>query len=216
MENKIIETEEGIDKKFVKEIDDVKSIIWQTLIEFHNHEFRKYIQNYKKYLGFVHDRLSSIDPWQSNVDYPLVASVVDTMFGNIFDFGYEFGINDSVLKKLCSDAFDFRNSGRETFKEVAKEILITGKGYVKDYFIKEKEENSFFGKKIETELKTPSMHYISIFDVLYDRAKGLTNSPFKIIRTFATAEEIKSKYLPLILEEYKDEKEKEIAMKKFK
>lgn len=46
------------------------------------------------------------------------------------------------------------------------------------------------------------MHYVSIFDVLYDRTKGLTKSPYKIIRTFATAEDIKKKYLPLILEEY--------------
>lgn len=144
MENKIIETEDSLNDKFKREIDDVKTVIWHTLVEFHNHEFRKYIQNYKKYLGFVHDRLATIDSWQSNVDYPLVASVVDTMFGNIFDFGYEFGINDSVIKKLCSDAFDFRNSGRETFKEVSKEILITGKGYVKDYLIKEEEEYEFF------------------------------------------------------------------------
>lgn len=215
MENKIIETEDGLNDKFKREIDDVKTVIWHTLVEFHNHEFRKYIQNYKKYLGFVHDRLSTIDSWQSNVDYPLVASVVDTMFGNIFDFGYEFGINDSVIKKLCSDAFDFRNSGRETFKEVSKEILITGKGYVKDYLIKEEEEYEFFWKKIKTETKTPSMHYVSIFDVLYDRTKGLTKSPYKIIRTFATAEDIKKKYLPLILEEYAEWEERVKAEKKF-
>lgn len=78
------------DKKFAKEIDDVKRVINDTIVEFHNNEFPKYISNYKKYLGFVHDRLRTLDGWQSNVDYPMVASVVDTMFGNVFDFGYEF------------------------------------------------------------------------------------------------------------------------------
>lgn len=105
----------------------MKSVINETIIDFHNYEFPKYIGNYKKYLGFVADRLATIEPWQSNVDYPLVASVVDTMFGNIFDFGYEFGINEPKLKKLCTGSFDFRGTGKKVFKEVTKEILITGK-----------------------------------------------------------------------------------------
>lgn len=204
----IVDWEIKLNPDFRKEIDDIELIIRQTTMDFHNNEFRKYIQNYKKYLGFVNDRLSEIDGWQSNVDYPLVASVVDTMFGNIFDFGYEFWINEPVLKRLCSDAFDFRGCGRETFKEVTKEILITGKGYVKDYLVKDKEVHEFFGKEFETETKMPSMYYVSIFDVMYDRTKGLTKSPFKIIRTFSTADAIEAKVLPLILSSYKEEDHK--------
>lgn len=92
MDDKIVD--EGIESAFdsekKKHLDDVKNVINETIVDFHNYEFPKYIGNYKKYLGFVADRLATIEPWQSNVDYPLVASVVDTMFGNIFDFGYEF------------------------------------------------------------------------------------------------------------------------------
>jgi len=120
--------EEWVELKFPKEkqdhLRDVKQIIDDTIVDFHNFEFPKYIGNYKKYLGFVADRLSSIEHWQTNVDYPLVATVVDTMFGNIFDFGYEFGINEPKLKKLCIESFDFRGTGKKVFKEVTKEILI--------------------------------------------------------------------------------------------
>lgn len=158
----------------------------------------------------------------SNVDYPLVASIVDTMFGNIFDFGYEFGINDAMLKKICNDAFDFRSSGRESLKECGKEVLICGKSYTRDYLIKEKTSNKLLGRNIEQTIKYPSMHYISIFDVLYDRTKGLKKSPFKIIRTFATGEAIKSKLLPLFLESSTDadakatEKKLDALLKKYK
>lgn len=87
------------------------------------------------------------------------------------------------------------------FKEVTKEILITGKGYVKDYLLKEENTETFFGKKVTQVIKKPSMYYVSIFDVMYDRTKGLTNSPYTIVRTFATGASIKEKVLPLILEE---------------
>ena len=190
--------EHELDQETRNELDDVKKVIMNSLIEFHNHDFRKYIENYKKYLWFVYDRLRGLDEWQTNVDYPLVASVVDTMFGNLFDFWYEFWISDPILKKRCSEAFDFRWVGKQTFKEVTKEILICGKGYVKDYLLKEEHEEVFFWKKITTEVKTPSMFYLSIFDVLYDRSKGLDKSPFKIIRTFTTWEAIKAKILPLL------------------
>lgn len=210
--------EEGQEDKFPaeerKELDDIKAVINDTILDFHNFEFPKYIGNYKKYLGFVADRLATLDSWQSNVDYPLVASVVDTMFGNIFDFGYEFGINEAKLKKLCTGSFDFRGTGKKVFKEVTKEILICGKGYVKDYLLKEKSSDVFFGKTIKQTIKKPSMYYVSIFDVMYDRSKGLSDSPFKIIRTFATGAAIKAKVLPLVLADLKDG-DSETATKKF-
>jgi len=204
----------SLDPKLKKEIDDIDQTIRAITIDFHNYEFPKYIWNYKKYLWFVADRVASIDPWQSNVDYPLVASVVDTMFGNIFDFWYEFWINESKLKRLCTEAFDFRWTGKTVFKEVTKEILITWKGYVKDLLIKENHTEKIFNRDLISNIKTPSLQYISIFDVMYDRTKWLTNSPFKILRTFATWDAIKAKVLPLILEQY-EESEHKTATKKF-
>ena len=199
----------------IKDLDNIKQVIYSTMLEFHNYDFPKYIQNYKKYLWFVWDRVWSIDTsWQSNVSYPLVASSIDTMFGNLFDFWYEFGITESKLKKACGEAFDFRWSGKKTFKECTKEALITGKAYAKDYLLKETSTEKFFWQEIKTVTKTPSMHYISVFDVMYDRSRGLTDSPYKIIRTFTTGESIKAKVLPLILQKY-DESRKDEKTKQF-
>lgn len=59
------------------------------------------------------------------------------------------------------------------------------------------------------------MYYISIFDVMYDRNKGLTDSPYKIIRTFATGDAIKKKVLPLILANESDTAVRKVQEKKF-
>jgi len=215
MNDKIIEEKQEykLDPDTKKDIDDIKRIIDDTTMEFHNYEFPKYIANYKKYLWFVADRLSSIDEWQSNVDYPLVASVVDTMFWNLFDFWYEVWINESKLKRICTEAFDFRWIGKATFKEATKEILICGKAYVKDIFLKEEIKNKFFGKDINQIVKTPSMQYISIFDVMYDRTKWLTKSSYKIVRTFQTWDAIKAKLIPTLQEAYPEETKKSVPDK---
>jgi hypothetical protein len=188
-------------------------VIQDTVLEFHNYVFPKYIDNYKKYLWFVAERLWKIDSWQSNISYPMVSAAVDTMFWNIFDFWYEFWINEAKLKALCTQAFDFRWTGKKVFGQVAKEILICWKWYVKDYFVKEDHKDTYFWQELKTEIKTPSMYYISIFDVLYDRSKWLTDSPFKVIRTFTTWDSIKAKVLPLLLEG-KDPKLKKSITKK--
>lgn len=197
--------EKTLNPKIKKEIDDVRQVIYETTLDFHNYVFPKYINNYKKYLWFVAERIGSIDPWQSNINYPMVSAAVDTMFSNVFDFGYQFGINEEAIKQQCIKAFDFRGVGKNTFKEVAKETLITGKSYAKDYFLKETLEEKFFGRTIKTEIKLPSMQYISVFDVMYDRSKWLENSAYKIVRTFATGQQIKGKVLPLLLAEHTPE-----------
>jgi hypothetical protein len=45
-----IEEENALDLKTRQEIDDVKMVIQDTVLEFHNYVFPKYIDNYKKYL----------------------------------------------------------------------------------------------------------------------------------------------------------------------
>lgn len=210
-----IEEEKTLDKNFKREIDNVKQVIMQTTMDFHNYMFPKYISNYKKYLWFVAERMASIDGWQSNVNYPMVSSAVDTMFSNIFDFWYEFWVSDEWLKRLCIKAFDFRNIWKNVFKETAKECLIVGKAYARDYFISETYKDKFFWKEISTEIKTPSMQYLSVFDVMYDKSKTIEESSYKIVRTFMTWDAISNKVLPLILAEYPKEL-KAKAKNKFK
>lgn len=75
---------------------------------------------------------------------------------------------------------------------------------------------TFFDKKIEQTIKIPSLKYVSVFDVMYDRSKGLTDSPFHIVRTFVTGKEIERRILPALLTKYPPEqhKEKKKAFKK--
>jgi len=207
--------ERKLDPKLKQEIDDVKQNIEETSMDFHNYVFPKYINNYKKYLWFVAERMSSIDWWQSNVNYPMVSSAVDTMFSNIFDFGYQIWVSEEALKRQCTRAFDFRNTGKRALEEVTKEALIIGKWYGKDYFIKETIKDKFFWKDINVDIKMPSMQYISAFDIMYDRSKWLDNSAYKIVRTFMTWDAIIQKVLPLVLQKYKEE-DRVTAKDKFK
>jgi len=216
MDEKIISPDTELNSTIKKEVDDISSIIRETVMDFHNYVFPKYILNYKTYLWFVADRIAHIESWQSNINYPMVSATVDTMFGNIFDFGYEFWIKELWLKQLCTKAFDFRWTGKKVFKEVVKEVLICWKGYVKDYFVKEEVENTFFDEKIKQTIKMPSLTYISVFDVMYDRTKWLDNSSYKIIRTFASWDTIKQKVLPMLSETTKiDRKNIELVLNKW-
>ena len=192
--DKLVPDELALSPDLRKEIDNIKEIIRSILVEFHNNDFRKYISNYKKYLQFTGERLFWIEDWQTNTDYPMVSSVVDTMFGNIFDFWYQFWLNDSTLRRLCNEAFDFRWAWKEAFRDITKEVLITGKAFAKDYLIKEKVSDTFWWQKVDMTIKVPSIQYISVFDVLYDRSKWLKNSPFQIVRTFMTWDAITAKY----------------------
>lgn len=198
------EWEKWLDPKLKNEIDWVKRVIQETVLDFHNYIFPKYIKNYKSYLWFVAERLASLDWWQSNVNYPMVSSAVDTMFANVFDFWYEFWINEEWLKRLCTKSFDFRDAGKNTFKETTKECLITGTAFARDYIIYEEHKDNFFWKDIITKIKMPTLEYISVFDVMYDKSKPIEKSAYKIIRTFMTGDAVFKKIVPLLLAQSKE------------
>lgn len=174
---------------------DRETLIKSTIVSFENYVFPKYIDNYKTYLWFILERINEIEPWQSNIDYPLVASIVDTMFASIYDFWFKFNIDDKALRDACSKAFDFRQTGKRTISSVAKEALICGKWYARDFLYKDKTVETFDSLWIDIniEVKTPTIEYISVFDVFYDRSTWLSRSPFKIVRTYITWDEIKKK-----------------------
>ena len=198
MEDKFFWIKQEFDSKTKKELDEIKTLIRATIMEFHNYVFPKYITNYKSYLWFVAERMQNISQWQSNINYPMVSSTIDTLFSNIFDFWYEFWIKELWLKNLCTKAFDFRWIGKKVFKEVVKEVLITWKGYVKDFIINEDYKDKFFWKELSVKIKTPSLLYVSCFDVMYDRSKWLENSSYKVIRTFSTGKQIKDRLIPML------------------
>lgn len=171
----------------------IESLIKETMTDFEWYVFPKYIDNYKVYLWFILDRLWDIESWQSNVDYPLVASIVDTMFANIYDSSVKFNISDRKLRELCNKAYDFRQTWKNVISEVAKEAFICWKAFARDFLLKEESEEDFSNLwiKLNISIKKPTIEYISIFDVFYDRSMGIKRSPFKITRTYITWEDIK-------------------------
>ncbi len=197
-----------------KKITDIEDCIVDSIWEFHNYEFPKYIHNYKQYIGFIIDRLLEIEDWQTNIHYPMIASIVDTMHSSIYDFGYKFWVSEPRLLRQLEESFDFRWAGKEAFKHAAKEILITGRSFVRDYFIDEEVKEKYFDETISTVIKMPSVQHISVFDVFYERVKGLKDSPYKIHRTFLTGDAIEATIFPILLSEYpvavRKSKEKEL------
>ena len=172
---------------------DRESIIRNTIMDFENFVFPKYIENYKVYLWFILERASEIEGWQSNIDYPLVAATVDTMFANLYDFWYKFNIEDKHIREACNRAFDFRQCWKRAIASAGKEAILIWKAYIRDFLIKEYVEEEFFWETIKTELKTPIMEYVSVFDIMYDRSVWLEKSTYKITRTYITWEEIRNK-----------------------
>lgn len=172
---------------------DREALIQNTIMEFENYVFPKYLDNYKVYLWFILDRASEIESWQSNVDYPLVAATVDTMFANLYDFWYKFNVEDDKLREVCNRAFDFRQCGKRTIASVWKETIMIWKSFARDFLIKEDIEEEFFWEIVKSEIKTPTMEYVSVFDVFYDRSAWMEKSPFTITRTYITWDDIKSK-----------------------
>lgn len=196
-------------------INNIRQIITDTILDFHNYEFPKYIHNYKQYVWFVAWRLKYIEGWQTNISYPLIATIVDTMYSSVYDFGYQFGVEDSKIARQLEEAFDFRGIGKQVFKDGAKELLITGRTFTRDYLIEEDIEDMYFDEKFSSKIKMPSLQHISVFDVFYERVKGIRNSPYKIYRSWMTLDGIKSTIIPLLLKEYpvnlREGKKKELA-----
>ena len=181
---------------------DQKIIIQETIDHFNLYRFPKDVKNYKQYLWFNLDRLRAIDTWQANFSYPIWASIIDSIFANIYDFWYEFWVLDDTLRKILNETFDFKNQWRQAIKNVSKEALITGKWFVRTSLYKEEiEENILWWKySFKSTVKKPTIEYISKFNIFYDHNYSIYESPFQIVRSLLTGKAIKKKYKALLNE----------------
>ena len=67
-----------------KRTQDIIDLCNHIIPYFHNTKFRRYIEDYKKYLGYKWDRQLLIKDWQTNIFIPLVATYADTMSGRLY------------------------------------------------------------------------------------------------------------------------------------
>jgi len=178
-----------------EKIEKIKSLIEDNMIDFHNYEYKSYIEDYKSYIWDVSERLATKDSWQMNMSYPLAFMMVDTVYWTVFDFDFQMTLKNKKLENACIDAYDFKSYGKQALGMSSKEWLITGTGIFRDYTYMEEWKYEAFWNKIDYKIKSPTMEYVSVFNVMYDRMKWLNDSSYKIIRQFLSEGDIRNKIL---------------------
>jgi len=182
-----------------KIMKDQQDLIRNTIDRFEQEKFPKYIDNYKQYLWYTLDRLADIESWQTNISYPLAASIIDTEFANLFDFNFVFWVQEDKFKELCWDVFDYKSQGKMALKGALKECLICWEWFTETGLLKKTEEYSFLQGKYKEKVvtKKPTVEFTSIFNVFYDDVQGINKSEYQIKRVFNTGDYIKWKYAVL-------------------
>ena len=159
--------------------------------------FNRYIQDYKDYLWYKWDRAALIADWQTNVSFPLISWMVDTMFASMYDSKLKFNLTGDWLKgtdKILNGAFDYNGEWRTVLMAAIKECIITGKGYVKPYFTNYQEKKMVRWKNVGRIIKRPVFEYKSVFDIFYDYNWTISESPFIIERSIFNSDKIIKKY----------------------
>ena len=151
-----------------KKVESIKDLCNNVIPYFEKTFFNRYIDDYKSYLGYTWDRASMIEDWQTNVFFPMIPAIVDTMFASMYDSKIKFNVNGEGLKwtdALLNNAFDYEGTGRESLTESIKECIITGKGFLKPVFVKYKDKKIVRGTDYWEEVKRPMLNYSSIFNI---------------------------------------------------
>ena len=113
--------------------DKVMDLAKQVIPYFEKTFFTRYIQDYKDYLWYTWDRKREIEEWQTNVVFPLVSWMVDTMYASIYDSKFKFNVSTDWIEwtdKLLNHSFDYEWRGRNAVMSASKEAIITWKGYI--------------------------------------------------------------------------------------
>lgn len=178
-------------------VDGIKALCRNVIPYFEQTFFNRYIDDYKNYLGYTGDRQGMIEDWQTNVFFPMIPAIVDTMFASMYDSKIKFNVEWDWLAwtdKLLNHAFDYEHTGKDSLMECIKETLITGKGYLKPTFMKYKDPKVVNWVDYWFEVKRPTLNYVSIFNVFYDYNTTLQNSTFTIERYIMSRKQILKTY----------------------
>ena len=175
----------------------VMDLCKQTIPYFEKTFFNRYIQDYKDYLWYKADRQREIQDWQTNVVFPLISWMVDTMYASIYDSKFKFTLTWDWIKwtdKLLNHAFDYEWKWKQALMDAAKECIITWKWFLEPYFMYYKEKKVVRGKNYWRIIKRPVVDYVSIFDVFYDYNGTVEDSPFIIKRSILSKQGILKRY----------------------
>jgi len=180
-----------------KRVEEVKALCNNVIPYFEQSFFNRYIEDYKNYLWYTWDRAAMIEDWQTNIFFPMVWAIVDTMFSSMYDSKLKFNVTWKWLKwtdKLLNNAFDYKNTGKDALMDTIKECIITGKGYMKPIFVKHKESKIVRWQDYWHVIKRPMLKYVSVFNLFYDYNTTLSNSAFTIERYIMNRKSIVKEY----------------------
>jgi hypothetical protein len=178
-------------------VEGIKALCRNIIPYFEITFFNRYIQDYKNYLWYTWDRQALVEDWQTNVFFPMIPAIVDTMFASMYDSKIKFNMHWEGVEwtdKLLNNAFDYEQTGKEALMESIKECLIVGKWYMKPVFMKYKENKFVNGKDYWQEIKRPTLNYVSVFNIFYDYNSTLQNSAYTIERYILSRKQIIKAY----------------------
>ncbi len=176
--------------KTTEDVDKITNLVHQNIIEFHNYEYSRHVESYKKYIWDVRERATKIKGWQMNVSYPLTAMMVDTIFSTVFDFDYQLKLKSENLTRACIDAFDYKWRWKKILWLVTKEWIITGQWVMRDFIYNKENNYTILDEEISVVEKSPTIEYVSVFNIMYDRLRWLEDSDYVIIRQFLSIDDI--------------------------
>ena len=73
-------------------VSSVKDLCKNVIPYFETTFFNRYIEDYKNYLWYTGDRGQVIESWQTNVFFPMIPAIVDTMFASMYDSKIRFRV----------------------------------------------------------------------------------------------------------------------------
>lgn len=178
-------------------VEEIKALCTNIIPYFESTFFNRYIEDYKSYLWYTWDRAALIEDWQTNIFFPMVAAIVDTMFSSMYDSKLKFNVSWDWIEwtdALLNHAFDYKHSGKDALMDTIKECIITGKGYMKPIFVKYKDKKVVNWVDYWHVIKRPVLDYVSVFNIFYDYNTTLQDSTFTIERYILNRKAIIKKY----------------------
>lgn len=188
----------------MSKVEAVKDLCRNVIPYFEQTFFNRYIEDYKNYLGYTWDRQAQIEDWQTNVFFPMIPAIVDTMFASMYDSKIKFNLSGEWIEwtdKLLNHAFDYNGTWKNSLMESIKECLVVGKGYLKPVFVKYKDSRIVGDTDYGQVVKRPMLRLAGVFNVFYDYNTTLEDSPFTIERYIMSEKQITKNYAAKLKQE---------------
>ena len=190
----------------------IYNLVAATINFFESNYFDSYLEGYKLYLCFKWDRSLSIESWQTNISYPIVPTIVDTLHSTMFDnqsifsvWAYNKEDKERVDKprQYLNWSFDVSKS-RDELMDIVKEWLIVWNWFWKITMVEDIDKvtirtNKWWVTEKIFKKQYCWMEYKSCFEIFYDPSvKNFKDSRYVIERWLMNSWKILKNYSLII------------------